>query len=712
MIRLLSIFLLFVLSTNAISQIALPPIISQQNQSAPTELGTIEWTYNTTDYASYITSSALWSDISGAGSLTSANVLGIWTVGADNSSGANTGLCYNYASTGVVTADEVCYKRYNSNRFTCVPKSSLTVGTTTTTIPTAGSINMIMQGSQGTDIDPLYSSGAGRIFECLENTQEVRITDMTGTQIEKFSVAADGAIALEPSTLAYNYVSDELYVTYRSRVNVWKRISGTWTKTGVLLFPSAEGNGPNYIDGTFIANRAFSNGALTKITEQDFNGWNNRVYSLPGNAMSDNEGVLFDPRNNLVWFNSDQNFHGGVTNGNRLYLLDPRRVYQKVLYFPGMVRYNKFKLAVNSVIVGSLNNQRIKGYDWSISPVFNFLSYTNQQTLSNFVSSNSAYDLEFRGSGSAPSTTPENSGHLDFYDPNGSNDGWGSTTPGSWSGTVPATQYVQFRIKTRPYVPPVVWTPANLGAKLKLLFVMNTQDGIWYDAANSNRVETAVNKYNPSTLPNSGNSLRYNISAGPTSIPTFVSASNYVTGTGTQYYTLSNPASILFDTQGEINYVMRSAGGTTTNQVISLAGTNPSSNNGLIRFGHYRSSDTFANAHHLTVIDAGGTTSRIGFVDTDHSTFKLVSFNSNGSTNAAFLNKVSQTLTNNAGTNTGKWMASATGATVVDVKVWRTLGGGTNAGLADMKFLMYTNAPLTTQERSDLYDWLVAQGIL
>jgi hypothetical protein len=252
-----------------------------------------------------------------------------------------------------------------------------------------------------------------------------------------------------------------------------------------------------------------------------------------------------------------------------------------------------------------------------------------------------------------------------------------------------------------------VWTPANLGAKLKLLFVLNSQDGIWYDPLNSNKVEKAVNKYNPN------NSFVYNISAGTSSIPTFVSASSYVTGTGAQYWTLQNPAAILGDTQGEICWVMRSASGTTTNQVISLAGTNPSSNNGLIRFGHYRSNEAnFANAFHLTVIDAGGTTSRIGFTDTDHATFKMVNFASDGATNTAFLNKVSQTLTSNAGSNTGKWMASATGATVVDWKVWRTQSGGTNAGLADAKFLMYCNAPLTTQERSDLYDWLVSQGIL
>jgi len=677
-------------------------LIPQRNQSAPTELGRIQWLYNSVDYASYITSSALWTDTTTAGILTDSNVLGIWTVGADNSSGANTGLCFKYDASGVVTDDEICYKRYNTNRFTSIPKSSLTVGTTSTTIPTPGSINMIMQGSQGTDIDPVGQ----RIFECLENTQQVRVTDMSGTQIEVFSVAADGAIALEPSTLCYNYVIDVLYVTYRSRVNVWKRVSGTWTKIGQLPFSSAEGNGPNYIDDRFIANRNFSNGSLTRITEQDLNGWYNRIYNLPGNASADNEGILFDPRTNLVWFNSDQNFHGGITNGNRLYLLDPSKVYQKILYFPGMIRFTKFKIPSNSTIVGNFNDQRIRGYDWSISPVIDFISYTDQQTLANFVSSNSAYDLEFRGSSTAPTTTSENSTHLNFYDANSSNEGWGSTTPGSWAGTVPALRYVQFRVRTRNFVPPVVWTPANLGAKLKILAVMNSQDGIWYDLSNSNRVEKVVNKYNPT------NSLVYNISAGTSSIPTFSISNGYASKTNVQYWTLENPASILLDTRGELCFVARSGGGTTTNQLISFAASVPTSANGLIRFGHYRSNESnFANAFHMTVIDSGGTTSRIGFVDTDHSTFKMVNFASDGATTTAYLNKVSQTLTNNAGSNTGKWMASATSASVVDVGVWRT-SGSTNPGVADFKFLMYSSEPLTTQERSDLYDWLVSQGII
>lgn len=680
----------------------LPTLVNKQNQSAPTELGRIEWLYNSTDY-SYLTNAPSWSDLTAAGSLTGANVIGIWTVGSNDSSGANTGLCYYYAASGIVSADEIGYVRYNTGRFVTIPKSSLTPGTSTT-IPTPGAIDFTNTGTQGVDIDPINS----RIFKCLEATQEVKVMDMTGATIETFSVAGDGAITSEPNTLCYDYVRDELYVTYRSRINIWKKISSTWTKIGILPFTSSEGNYPNYIDDRFIANRELTNGVFTRISEQDRNGWFNRIYALPGNAAADNEGIIYDPRDNTVWFNSDQHFHGGITNGNRLYHLDPNKVFQKKLYFPGMIRYNKFKIPSNSTIVGDYNNQRIKGYDFSSSPVIDFDAYTDQQTLANFTSSNSAYDVEFRGSNTAPTTSSESAGHLNFYDANSSNDGWGSTTPGAWSSSVPALRYVQFRIRSRTFVATDAWEPSDLGTKLKLLFVMAPgEDGMWYDSDNSDRVDRVINKYNPT------NSLRYNPSSGQTSIPTFSLSNGYASKTNLQYWTLANPASILSDTQGEICFIGRSGGGVSTNQLVAFAGTNPSSNNGVIRFGHYRSTtDTFLDAFHMTIIDGAGTTSRIGFVDTDHSTFKMVNINSNGSTNAAYLNKVSQTLTNSGGTNTGKWLATASGASVVDVGVWRTLSGGTNPAVCDFKFLMYCSEPLTTQERSDLYDWLVAQGIL
>jgi hypothetical protein len=132
---------------------------------------------------------------------------------------------------------------------------------------------------------------------------------------------------------------------------------------------------------------------------------------------------------------------------------------------------------------------------------------------------------------------------------------------------------------------------------------------------------------------------------------------------------------------------------------------------GIFRVGHYRSTtDTFLDAFNLTVVDNAGTTSRIGWVDTDHSTFKMINFSSDGSTTRGYSNKVEQTLTNSGGTNTGKWLATVA-ATVVDVGVWRT-SSTANPSVADFKFIMYCSSPLTTQERSDLYDWLVSEGIL
>lgn len=670
-----------------------PSLTTVRNQSAPTSLFDLTVRYNNTDY-SYMTSSGLWAD---TGSL-NGNVISITTVGTNDSQGANTGLTYDFSASGLPADDRIGYKTYNNARFRCIPKSSIPLGGSTT-IPTP-TLNFLMQGTQGTSIDNI----GNRIFECLENTQEVRITDMTGVEIERFSVP--GAVALEPSSIFYDIFDEIAYVTYRGKMHKWKKISGTWTELGIFWFNAAEGNGIDYIGDLVATHRNFANNSITKLTTQDRDGWYNRIYAIPTSTNLDQEGVIFDPRDRTVWFNSDQHFHGGVTNGNRLWRLDPLNVFRKETNSPGDIRFDKWKLAENSTLQGQYNRQSIKGYDFSLSVIYDFQAFTVQQSAASWTSSNSAYDIEWRGSATAPTTSPIAASHLDYYDANGSNDGWGSTVPGAWQSTPTTDRYMQCRIRTRQFVAVTTWTPANLGNKLKLLFVMNSPDGIYYDSSSSNRVELAVNKYNPQ------NNFAYNVSAGTGSIPTFNSGSGYVTKTGTQYWTLGNPAAILKDTQGELNYVMRSANGTDTNQVIAMAGSNPSSNNGICRMGHGRSTDTFAHAHAIIVVDSAGTTSRVGFTDTDHTTFKLVSLNSNGSTNAGFLNKVSQTMTAQAGSNTGKWLASATGATVVDWGVWRTQSGGVNAGLADAKFLMYTNEPLTTQERSDLYDWLITQGVL
>jgi len=656
------------------------------------ELGKFEIAYNSSDYA-YITSSATFSD---TGALVSgSNVISAYTIGANDSSGANTGLSYYFASSGLPGDDLICVKTYNNNRLRFFPKSLFVPGMSTT-IPTP-TINLLMQGSQGTSVDNVNN----RIFECLENTQEIRITDLSGNEIERFSVPVG---ALQPSTLFYDIFEDVLYVTISALMRKYKKIAGTWTDTGAFWFSTAEGNCIDYITSKVFVNRALSNSTINKMAEQDVNGWFNSIYPFPTTTTgSVHEAIMVDPRDETIWFNSDQNFHGGVNNGNRLWRADLKKVFRKKIFFPDMVRYSKFK--IDGTITGQFNRQKIVSSGWSISPVIDFIAFTGQQSILNYASSNSSYDIEFRGSAIAPTTISESSGHLDIYDANQSNDGWGSTVPSSFGASPTTDRYMQFRIKPKTYT--AVDAYAALAAlNLDVLFIMNTKDGIYYDPTDSNRVELFVNKYN------TANNFQYNISAGTASKPTFIEGSSWVTKTGTQYMTLSTPSQFLSDTQGEFGYVMRSAAGTSTNQVIAFAGSNPSSDNGWFKIGHYRSNESaFANAHHITH-NIGGTVSRIGFIDADHSTFSLISFLSDGATNRGFKNNVEQTLTANAGSNTGKWFSSAAGATVIDWGVWRTQTGGVNPGLADCKFLYGRRTPLSASERTSLYNAVVALGII
>lgn len=653
----------------------------------------LEILYNNVDYP-YITTSATFPDtVTLIG-----NVISINKIGVSDSSGANTGLTYNFSPDGIPANDSIGVKTYNNNRLRLFPKSLLPPGTSTT-IPTP-TVNLIMQGSQGTAIDNINN----RIFECLENTQEVRITDLSNNEIEKFSIPE--AISLQPSTLFYDIFTDILYITINKVIYKWKKIGGVWTNIGTLWFNSEEGTCVDWITGKIYCNRSLSNSAINRMAEQDLNGWFNVIYPFPTSGTGTvHEALIVDPRDGTIWFNSDQNFHGGVTDANRLWRVDLKKTFRKKIFIPDMIRFDRFNF--QGKIIGQFNNQVIESSVPVHSPIIDFEGYTEHHNILNWINKD-GLQLEFRGSNSSPTTTPENSSHLNIYNANQSNIGWGDTVPSSYSTSVNTSRYLQFNAKPKEILPPITtWSPADIGSDLKLFFLMNSKDGMYYDPNDSNRIELLVNKYNTS------NYFSYNISSGPTSKPTFVEASSFMTGTGTQYLTLFNPAEIANDTIGEFGFVMRSASGTTTNQVVALALSNPATANGYLKIGHYRSNESnFANAYHVTHVDNSGVFSRVGFVDTDHATFKHCVFASNGITTRGFLNNIEQTVITSGGVNNGKWLSSTSsihgvGNIVIDMRVWRT-SVGINPGLSDAKVAYYIKGRiLTTQERTNMHNYLV-----
>jgi hypothetical protein len=81
-------------------------------------------------------------------------------------------------------------------------------------------------------------------------------------------------------------------------------------------------------------------------------------------------------------------------------------------------------------------------------------------------------------------------------------------------------------------------------------------------------------------------------------------------------------------------------------------------------------------------------------------------FNSNGASNAIYVNKVSQTLT---GTNTGHWFGDFTQTEVRTGLIDRVSSSIT--GATDIRMILYVNRVLTTQERSDIYDYCNNKGM-
>jgi hypothetical protein len=165
------------------------------------------------------------------------------------------------------------------------------------------------------------------------------------------------------------------------------------------------------------------------------------------------EGTIVDPTDQTIWFNADNGVHDGGTpipEGNAIWHIDPLHTYNKNLFFPRMIGWDKGKLDTNVAIRDSilyLINNALTGV-W-ISPVIDFIAYTMQQTLTNYTYTNDdgkTVTMTFRGSDVAPDTTEDKSFALSFWDANNAGTGWGTTVPGAYQGTVPNNRYVQIKI--------------------------------------------------------------------------------------------------------------------------------------------------------------------------------------------------------------------------------------------------------------------------
>jgi len=197
----------------------------------------------------------------------------------------------------------------------------------------------------------------------------------------------------------------------------------------------------------------------TKITQWGNNGlvkgsWDNPNYHYyHASSPAWCEGIIVDPTDQTIWYNADNSIHNGgtpIADGNAIWHIDPLHTYNKNLFFPRMIGWDKGKLDTNVAIRDEflyLINSGLTGI-W-LSPVIDFSTYTMQRTLTNYSYVNNdskTITMTFRGSNTTPDTTEDKSFALSFWDANGAGDGWGTTVPGAYQSTVPALRYIQMKI--------------------------------------------------------------------------------------------------------------------------------------------------------------------------------------------------------------------------------------------------------------------------
>jgi len=151
-----------------------------------------------------------------------------------------------------------------------------------------------------------------------------------------------------------------------------------------------------------------SAGNNTLVRWQTLEGFKVRLMATPSTYVNYEEGMVVDPRDLTIWYNEDTGGHASIVNGNRLLHVDnPNGYYLKYYRLPNMFAWSDCKLNGNTVSGDFYPDEVLTGNNWTILPVIDYGAKTAQQTLANWeVGEGEAAELEFRGSGTAPTTSP------------------------------------------------------------------------------------------------------------------------------------------------------------------------------------------------------------------------------------------------------------------------------------------------------------------
>lgn len=608
---------------------------------------------------------------------TNANLLGIYKV-SDNAD-PNTGLTYDFVNDQLVVMIQVS----GGGEARHYDRSGVLQSTT-----------FLASASQGISKDPTtqrYYAFSGAVAP----NNFIRIYDFTGTQVDSFLPPADyvgGGVLKDP-------FSDKVYVAHSGggkAVLIYEKIANVWTNTGSTWFTSDEGIALDYLRGnrmvfwrdvTFFESFSLSGEVL------------HQQFQAP-TASSFKEGVVKDPKDNTLWYCTDEGFHAGTTDGNDLWHADPERTFRKYFNSPDMIPWSAWHGVTTS---GTYNNSTITG-GVIYSPVYDAAAHTFHQALSTMTFTGGTGTVRARSSAVAPDGntrfTGDYLGDTGYYANTGSseNDVWGTTVPGAYESTVTA-RYFQLEITLEDYTPVEEWTPLSLGSKLKAWWQFTDDySGVLRTITstdNSLVLTRAYNKCNPGVFD----------MVGSTS-PAY-STSQHALQCGTNNMIIQNVGSLVDDTQGEINALCAKTAAATNAIIFGTELTGNAGDEQYV-FQHFGSGDTHPNTLGVRATDATeGIELKLTSPTDATTTFKLRTLRSDGVSVKAFTELVEQTLTAQTGANTGQWLSSTASNLI---RIGRRTATAGSEGSLFLKDMIYTD-PLTDAERQAYNDYLVRIGL-
>ncbi|HMG92615.1 MAG TPA: hypothetical protein VK589_21305 [Chryseolinea sp.] len=684
-------------------------MLNAQGATGP-QISSVNVKYNTSTY-SYITNKTGfgYSDLDGPFA-TGSNVIDV----ADMT-GTNTGLSYDPLTDRFIVRAS---GNYFMTREAFTAAATLGAGN-----EPAHDEDITLAGSsgQGLSIDPInrefYSQDPG--------DESFTRRNYAGTVLETIDFSSLGP---ELSFNSYDYGSKTVYLSSDGElVYGYKKVNGTWTHTFTSYYDANEGSCIDYLTGgKMVYNGGISSQNPTgTIREQHYtDGKDIAEYPYPMTSMSGVvEGFTVDQADGTFWINSDQCFplHGNITFGCRLWHTDPRGWYKKFYRSPHMDRFSEvWQLSGGNIITGVFGTEAIKGVGFSIGPVIDYGAFTGQQTLGNWTFGEGENgEIEFRGSGTAPTTTPETTREyhdLVIYDANGTNDGWGSTTPGSWQSTPTTDRYMQVRVKPLAPAPSSDWTPYDLGDTLIAWYTGEkttkydlTQQwqaaGVRFWDADGNEGSRMYNLVDPGSV----NGISY-FSAG--FYPLWDNTNHWwaMTG-GNRHWTASGysyMSTIL--ASGDFEFTMVAQRSSAGARAVFMGICNTGTNVNRYAFMHNSSSNSPASYLHIEHTDGAGTVTRHGVTDTNAGTNRMLSFRVGVNPNKIFINKVEQTLTDQAGTNTGQGPDLVWGA--ADTMRWGRLQSSSSVTGTQRMGDIFITTHLSVWARAKLYTYLQSIGQL